>query len=73
MYQAVVSVLVLQVHITRNLTVFSELSLNLFPRAAFKQTDPPLPVPLSSCLYKLAGFSQNSVTTIQSIHITLRL
>jgi len=35
------------------------------------QTVPPTSAPYPSCLYKLAGFSHISVTTIQSIHITL--
>jgi len=48
-------------------------SLYVLFSAPFKQTVQPTPVTLSSCPYKLEGFSQNSVTTIQSINITLRL
>jgi len=48
-------------------------SLYVLFSAPFKQTVQPTPLTLSSCPYKLEGFSHNSVTTIQSIHITLRL
>jgi len=48
-------------------------SLFVLFSAPFKQTVPPSPVTLSSCPYKQEGFSHNSVTSIQSIHITLRL